>query len=252
MERVIEPAEDFRIGRVVSRLFDTLFANPLTVLALAGLLLLPALLIPLYFAFYPAGQAIALGADLLQTAAYMILGCVLEASLMQATILYLNREVPGFGQCLSTGIKSFFPILAISLLTVVGVGLGLLLLVVPGIILLLMRQVVVPVRVVEHAGIIESFGRSRELTRGHRGAIFLLALIYGALALALTLATRPLMGFPGLVPEPGELHASYIFVDWLEGSVTTTLLAVGTASVYYELRLVKEGIGAQQMAAAFD
>jgi hypothetical protein len=41
-------------------------------------------------------------------------------------------------------------------------------------------------------------------------------------------------------------------VDWILRVVLTSITAIGATSIYYELRLVKEGIGAQQMAAAFD
>src|SRR5215469_106290 len=46
--KTIDAGEDFRMGRVVGRLFEALFANAATFLALAALLSLPTLLLSLY------------------------------------------------------------------------------------------------------------------------------------------------------------------------------------------------------------
>jgi hypothetical protein len=43
-----------------------------------------------------------------------------------------------------------------------------------------------------------------------------------------------------------------LVVQWIENTILVAIAAVGVSSIYYELRLVKEGVGAQQMAAAFD
>lgn len=262
---ILDSAEDFRIGRVVSRMFNALFANLATFLALAALLMIPMLLLTLYtttnlahMGMTPAGGIIP-GAGLtffsmiaIQSLVYLIVGYLLQAALVQGTITYLNDERPSFGQCLSSAMKSVLPLIVIAVLSGLGMFLGAILLLVPGLIIAMMWFVVVPVRMVENAGIIESFGRSRALTKGYRGKIFLLFLMYMVLALALAFATRPLMGVSMIVPKPGELNIPYIVVGWAEQVFLAAITAAGIASVYYELRLVKEGIGAQQMASAFD
>lgn len=261
----IDTAEDFRIGRVVSRLFNALFANLATFLALAALLMIPMLLLTLYtstnlarMGMTPAGGILPGGGwnfismMVIQTVVYLIVAYLLQAALVYGTIAYLNDERPGFGQCLSSAMKSVLPLIVIAILSGVGMMLGAMLLLVPGFILAMMWFVVVPVRMVENTGISESFGRSRALTKGYRGKIFLLFLMYLVLALAIAFATRPLMGVSMIVPKPGELNVPYVVVGWAEQVFLAALTAAGIASVYYELRLVKEGIGAQQMAAAFD
>ena len=262
---VLDSAEDFRVGRVFSRLFDALFANLAVFLPLAALLTIPTLLLTLYtstnlanMGITPAGE-IAPGGGMtlfrmamLRMALYVIFGFILQAALVQGTITYLNDERPGLVQSLTSALKSVVPLVIIALLSMLGVFAGMMILVVPGIILALMWAVVVPVRVVEKTGITETFGRSRALTKGYRGKIFLLLLMYVVLAFAVGFATRPLMGISVLMPKPGELNIPFIVVSWAEQVFLTALTAVGIASVYYELRLVKEGVGAQQMAAAFD
>jgi len=262
---VIDTAEDFRIGRVVSRLFNALFANLGVFLPLTALLTIPSLLLTLYGttnlanmgvtaagAIAPGGGMAFFRQIMLQTAVYVVFGFILQAALVQGTITYLNDERPGLGQSFSSALKSVGPLVVIALLSVLGMAAGMMLLIVPGIILALMWAVVVPVLVVEKTGITETFGRSRALTKGYRGKIFLMVLMYLLVALAISFATRPFLGVSVFMPKPGELNPLYLVVTWVEHVFLTALTAVGIASIYYELRLVKEGIGAQQMAAAFD
>jgi len=261
----LDSAEDFRIGRVVSRLFNVLSANFGTFLALTALLTIPTLLHSVYTAlnpastgmagtggFQPGGGLIFLRYMTIGLLIYFIFGYTLQAALIKGTIVYLNGDRPTFGECLSTGVKAFLPILAIGVLSFMGMTLGFMLVIIPGIILLLMWSVVIPVRIIEQTGIGASFGRSRALTKGHRGKIFLLGLMFFVLVVIIGLVTRPLMGVSAVAPKPGELNVPYVLVAWAENVLITSIMTLGVASIYYELRLVKEGIGAQQMAAAFD
>jgi hypothetical protein len=261
---VADTAEDFRIGRVVSRLFNALFANLAVFLPLTALLSIPSLLLTIYTTLHPAitgiqGAQFAPGGALaflryqaVVLMIYFIFGYTLQAALTQGTVLYLNGESPSFGKSLSTALKAFVPIVIIGTLSFLGTIAGAMFLIIPGILLLLMWCVVIPVRIVEQTGIGESFGRSRALTKGHRGKIFLLLLMYFLLAAAIGLITRPIMGLSMIKPTPSQLNIPFVVVAWAENVLITSLLAIGVASIYYELRLVKEGIGAQQMAEAFD
>ncbi len=265
---VVDSAEDFYMGRVVNRLFEVLLANAVPFLALTALLTIPSLLIGLYTAgnitqfasATPAGgiapsaigqffQTVVLGAFV-----NLVFAFLLQAALTQGTISWLSGEKADFGRSLSVAVKNVLPLVAIAILMGLGVMLGGMLLLVPGIILVLMWSVTVPVRVVEGTGITESFGRSRALTKGYRGRIFLLFLAYFLLYLGLGLAARPLLGL-GLMPKATDvtsMGAATVVASWILHVLLTGISAVGVTSIYYELRLVKEGIGAQQMAAAFD
>ena len=262
---IIDSAEDFRMGRVVSRLFDALIANAVPFLALTALLTIPSLLFSLYTianvtqtmgvsgagTLAPGGTGRFFAVSGLAGLIYLVFTFLLQAALTHGTISWLNGEKPSFGQSLSVAIKNFLPLVAIAILSGLGMMLGGLLLFIPGVIVALMWSVAVPVRVIEGAGITASFGRSRVLTKGYRGRIFLLLLAYFLVAIAVGFAVRPLLGV-AMIPKPGDLNPVYILVDWITRVFLTSISAVGVTSIYYELRLTKEGIGAQQMAAAFD
>jgi hypothetical protein len=61
---------------------------------------------------------------------------------------------------------------AAGILAVLGVVLGLILLIIPGLVLLTWWILIAPVIVLERRGVFEAFGRSRELVRGHGWNVF--------------------------------------------------------------------------------
>jgi len=121
--------------------------------------------------------------------------------------------------------------------------------------------VVVPARVVEHTDILRSFSRSNELVRGHSWPIFGLLIAFFLLQLALgmvsgafstvSFAPRPageaLAAAANANLEPVHLLSTVLMqmINWVIG-------AAGAASIYYELRVIKEGIGPEALAKVFD
>jgi hypothetical protein len=69
-------------------------------------------------------------------------------------------------------------LLLAGILAGIAIGIGFILIIVPGLILLTIWSVIAPSIVVEDKGVFESFGRSRELVRGHGWQVF------GAIVLA--------------------------------------------------------------------
>jgi len=261
---IIDSAEDFRMGRVVSRLFAALRANAVTFLALAALFSIPYLIFNLYITsditrmgMTPAGTFVPgrIGHFILISESamviYMVFDFLMLAAITQGTVTWLSGEKSSIGQSLSVAIKNLVPLIVIAVLALLAVLLGFVLLIVPGLILALMWFVVVPVRVIEGTGITKTFGRSRALTKGYRGRIFLLLLAYLLLAIVAGMVIA-LLAAGTMMPKPGNFNITYIALSWLLRVVLGSITAAGVASIYYELRLVKEGVGAQQMAEAFD
>ena len=119
------------------------------------------------------------------------------------------------------------------LLAMLGVAAGLVLLVIPGLVLLTWWVLIVPVIVLEGAGVLSSFGRSRELVRGHGwnvfGVIVLTILLYvaGWIVVAAVLFWLP-NGIQG-------------FLTNLVGStLTAPIVAISWTLMYYWLRSGRE------------
>jgi hypothetical protein len=79
-------------------------------------------------------------------------------------------------------LESVWPVLlgliVASFLYGIGVAIGLILLIVPGLIVLTWWAVVAPVIVIERAGIIEAFGRSRRLVDGNGWIVLAAPIMY--------------------------------------------------------------------------
>lgn len=257
-------AKSFSIGRVLSNSFTVIGHNLVTFIVIAALAEIPSIAIAWLIAgmnsvtkaqlvvrgLIPAASYV--GTYFATVLASMIFTYFLQAALIYGTVSDLNGRRASFAACLATGLKSFLPLAAIAILTSLGVAGGLLLLIVPGIILGLGWSVAIPVRVVEHAPILGVFGRSWQLTGGHRGSIFGLFVIFFLGAVALQLAILPFRG--AIFDASGVVAPSIIYVVF--GAIIRVVLAMFGATMvgvlYYELRSVKEGIGPEALAAVFD
>ena len=244
--------ERFDIGRVIARAFGVIGRN-LAVFAALALLLsgLPTALLGLArTGLLPSTGALDLGLSW-SWLFNMLIGAWLQAALIRGSISDLNGARAAFGECLGTATGDILPLIGVSILTTVICVMGLFFFIVPGIILALILSVSAPVRLVERTGVFAALGRSGDLTRNHRGAIFLLFLLYGVgLAvggIVLSLATAPLT-----LAGPAAVVIRAVVIEPAVGAFTALIGAAGIASIYFELRTVKEGVGVEALAAVFD
>ena len=250
----------FDIGQVVNRTFGVIGRNLVSFGVLAVLASIPEAVLNVFVMQQAAGAAAGNPAYFL-TASYwlillastvtsIVLNCVLQAALVSGAIIDLNGGRASFGQMLTTGLKAFFPVVAIAILSALAEAVGIILLIVPGIMLAVAWTVVVPVRIVEDKPIFECFGRSAALTKGHRWAIFGIAIVFYIGVGILSAMLRPVLG---LTMTAGVAEVSIIGVLFTGAVrvVTAVVAATGVACIYYELRTGKEGVGAEHLAAVF-
>jgi hypothetical protein len=124
----------------------------------------------------------------------LVIGAVGFAGAIQGMSSVARGGATSIGECFARGFARALPALGLLILWGLGVWLGMILLVVPGVILICMWSVSVPVLMAENAGIFASFGRSRALTKGSRWpilglllivliAFYLISLVLGAVGL---------------------------------------------------------------------
>jgi hypothetical protein len=149
----------------------------------------------------------------------------------------------------------------IALVYGVWVGLGLILLVVPGILFAVVMSVAVPVRVVEHTRVLIAFDRSQELTGGCRWPIFGVLVTYFIAQTIISAAVLSIMELSFLTGPTLEGVASagasadtwpVILGSTVASMINSVLSAAVTASIYSELRQIKESVGPEALAAVFD
>ena len=114
---------------------------------------------------------------------------------------------------------------------------------IPGLMLYSALWVAVPAAVVERTGVVASMSRSATLTRGYRWRVFGIVLLLGLLNMtAGWIATLP-FDLGGTAHSVAEFAVAAVFTAWS---------AVAAAVAYHDLRLEKEGIGVNEIAAVFD
>ena len=100
---------------------------------------------------------------------------VVAGTLYQGMVVGLVRDVQdgrrdsSVGELIEATWPVVLPLIGAGILAGLAIAVGFLLLVVPGLILLTIWAVIAPVIVVEHSGVIDAFGRSRELVRATAG-----------------------------------------------------------------------------------
>ena len=252
--------EKLDIGRVIQTTLAIVGRNFGLLAGLSGLMivipyaLVLAAMIPFAGSFMTGGAPAAM-ASLFP----LILGILLvfaliwaafQAAAMHVAITDLNGARPNFGTSLGVGVRNALPVIAVVILAMLAVWAGLILLIVPGIMIAIAFILAVPARVVEKAGVFQSFSRSRALTRNNRWRIFALLFVYMITVWVLELVIASLTGGfaptnMGLIVLRGLMG---LVVSFVGGMVTTT----GIATLYFELRRIKEGVGPSELAAVFD
>jgi hypothetical protein len=176
------------------------------------------------------------------------------ATVAAVSQILLGRETT-VAECFSA-IRSRFAELVILILNMgVRIVIGFLFFVVPGILLALMYALTMPVAVLEGKGISESLSRSSQLTKGHRGRIFL---IYFLLTVLVTIVTMlwsvPATVAVGLVYGPIRseqipiwVQAAFQLGNFLTRSLLSPILTIAVALVYYDVRVRKEAFDLEHM-----
>jgi hypothetical protein len=249
---------DFRIGKVFSRAWSVFSRNFVTFMVVIGIANLPSLFIP-----QPAVGAAANPAANLGVTFFVVLFLTIVLSTVgQAMVLYgafqdMRGRPVSLADCVKVGLSRFFPLIGLAVCVVVALMFAAILLIFPALILAMMWSVATPVCVVEQVGPFRSLGRSRELTKGHRWRIFGLvlvilipAMIVGAIVGVVVFL---ILGASGILTLNATLAWSLgQLFDLVWKAAWGAFFAAVLAVTYHDLRVAKEGLTTDQIAAVFD
>jgi hypothetical protein len=181
-----------------------------------------------------------------------------------ATIVAVSRiqldQPTSVGEAFSTIRHRVGELVLLTLNIGIRVGLALLLLIVPGIILGLMYALAVPVAVLEGRGIRASLTRSSELTKGHRGRIFLIYFLLVTLTIIISLIWQAPLGVALAMAGPAARNPQSVmwfqvlsqFGGFLTRSLVGPVLTIALAVLYYDERVRKEAFDLEHMMRQID
>jgi hypothetical protein len=143
-------------------------------------------------------------------------------------------------------------LLVTSLVSNVCVSLATLALFVPGLLLGLAWCAGPAVTAVENKSLAAALRRSAELTRGHRGRIFGLLLLFSVVRIVSLYGLRLALGTPKpFLPNSGADYVIYGVQPVLSAAMSVLYAAV-MAELYIQLQQLHDGASTKTLAAAFD
>lgn len=251
---------EFRVGYVFRRAISILFRNIASFMGIALVVTTPPYL--LMWALTPwdeIGTPANEIADSIVAIVEWLLSYIVTGMLVYATVQALNGRRAGFGECIARGLSFMWRVVLVAIVVMVLTGLATILLIIPGIIVYCALWVALPTAVVEGLGVGASLRRSAELTKGHRWRVFgiivlatllsmIVAMVFG-IVVSIGAMTQAFSG--GAVDVPGAVISGQI-ANLVTTAFFTALLAATAGVSYHDLRVTKEGIGIEQIAAVFD
>jgi uncharacterized membrane protein len=150
-------------------------------------------------------------------------------------------------------------VIGLSLLIGLVVVLACFLLIVPGVLLAIQWSLAVPVKVLENRGVTDAMQRSADLTKGSRGRIFVIWLLFILLSIGVGLLLRwPVEMAAGVTSifalqrsAPGWQIALLVSA-FIGQCLVGPLVTIAFSLVYYDQRVRKEAFDLQLMLTALD
>jgi len=174
---------------------------------------------------------------------------ILQGGLIYGAMRDMSGDRASFKECLTVGRKRWGSMLGFLILGGLGVGFGSILLIVPGVLLALRWSVSGPVLIMERGRSIgDAMGRSVDLTKGRRGSIFLLLLVYAVLFM---IYEAVVLVAAGGVTAIASKPVLVIVVTPLVNIASNLLLSVGVAALYRQLRGDRDSASPDALAEVF-
>jgi hypothetical protein len=234
---VAHATDNFRLGSIISRSGALLSRHLLTFLIVSLIAYSPTVLIG---SLQSSGRQAAILASVLM----MVLGTLGFAIVLHAAFQDMRGQPVRLADSLNVALGRFWPLIGLALLFGFLVTLGLVLLIVPGLIVYTMWFVALPACVVERCGPRTSLRRSQELTKGYRWKLFAFTLPIFVVNFGSSLIASWLGALAGPVVGIGG--------QWIWTGIWAAFCFSVITVTYCDLRVIKEGVDIDEIAAVFD
>lgn len=158
-----------------------------------------------------------------------LIGPLISALHAHAVVQIGEGREPKLSSVAARGLAVLPVVAAAEIIVGIGIAVGLLLLVIPGVVLALRWAVVAQTAAIENEGWMPSLSRSRKLTAGNYGRIFKLLLLGGVVVFVVRLGAAQ-------IPLGGAASAPSVALGIGVDSITRSLFALGLALLYFDLR----------------
>jgi hypothetical protein len=130
---------------------------------------------------------------------------------------------------LASGLLENFGGLVFGVLFAIGVTIGLILVVIPGLVLLTYWSVGAPAIVVERIEVLDGFGRSWRLVRGRAWEVFLVLLVVFVIVLAIQFV------FTAIANPIGNGDVATLIAAIISTAITAPIFAIAASVLFFEL-----------------
>ena len=238
-DMTIQRDADFRVGNVLARAWQILAPNFPLFFCVTFVVALPNLIFLLRDPRTPNFAMLLLAMFLT-----IVVNAIGQAVILSAAFQYLRGRPVHIGEALQRALARFLPVVGVGLLYGLGIAFASLLLVVPGLFLMTMWSVAVPVCVVEGLGPVASLKRSTQLTKGYRWKVFGILILLTIVSIILNQLITHLAVPMGIGVT--ALLALITSAAWATYWNSTLIM------MYHDLRVAKEGVDTREIASLFD
>lgn len=259
----METLRPLTLGELLDRTFQIYRNNFLLFAGIAAIAYLPLFIIRSGLVLAPKlGGGSALAAIAIGGLLFIVLYLVGVAAAQSGTIIavsavHLSQPIT-IGETYSRVREMLGRIVLLTIGVGIGIGIGFLLLIVPGIVLLLMWALAVPVAVLEDASLGEATSRSRALTAGHRGRVFVIYLLFTVLSVIVALGLESPLGVIAVLNRNAAHEAlaaiqiASVAMSYVSQILVTPLVSIAFSLMYYDERVRKEAFDIELMLKGFE
>jgi len=181
---------------------------------------------------------------------YIAIYIMLYIAISHNTYGFFSGSAPSFNESLRRGRLRFWTTIGASLLAGIGIIIGSIFFILPGILLTLGWYLVMPILAMEDKSAVETLSRCWEMSRGSKRWVLLYIIVMLVVALIIQ-SVFSIITLPFAFDVKLYLIVS-VLASILSQAVNLTLTAAGGAAIYYEIRDVKEGAVQETLSTVFD